>query len=227
MDNAPKYHVLLVGIDAYPVSELYACVNDIDAVERLLHERAGIPLEDITRLASPHPNTPHETKVAQRPATLANIRAELARLATDLVQPNDRVFIYYSGHGTRTPITGPQGAFRCESLVPVDFKQPTGEYQLLLDFEFNRMLAAIAKRTTSVAVVLDCCNSAGATRDVEDEASGKARSMDLSGIPPCRSTRNSYRHSAASKGSAASTIARSWRPASITKRRWSVWAMTA
>ena len=183
MSNAPKYHVLLVGIDAYPVSELYACVNDIDAVE-LLRERAGIPVEDITRLASPHPNARHETKVAQRPATLANIRAELARLASDLVQPNDRVFIYYSGHGTRTPITGPQGAFRCESLVPVDFKQPTGEYQLLFDFEFNRMLAAIAKRTTSVAVVLDCCNSTGATRDVEDEASGKGALHGFKRRPP-------------------------------------------
>jgi hypothetical protein len=183
VNNDPKYHVLLIGIDAYPVSELYACVNDIDAVERLLREQADIPVEAFTRLASPHPNHKRETKVAEQPATLANIRAALASLASDWVQPNDRVFIYYSGHGTRAPVTGPQGTFHCESLVPVDFKKPAGDRQLLLDFEFNRMLAAIAKRTASVAVVLDCCNSTGATRDVEDP-SARARSMDFSDSPP-------------------------------------------
>jgi len=171
VDNDLNYRVLLVGIDAYTVKPLFGCVNDIDAVQRLLLEQAGIPRENITRLASPHPDAQHDTTIAQKPATLANIRAELARLASEEVEPKDRVFVYYSGHG---------------GLVPVDFKATRGRPQLFLDFEFNRILAAIAKRTSSVTVVLDCCHSTGATRDLTDESEIEmtARVMEFSSDSP-------------------------------------------
>ena len=64
MAAAPKFHVLLVGIDSYKSRPLHGCVNDIDAVQRLLIESAGIEGELITRLASPHLGDKHETKVA-------------------------------------------------------------------------------------------------------------------------------------------------------------------
>ena len=57
------------------------------------------------------------------------------------------MFIYYSGHGGRAVATGPQGTFACESLVPVDYDATPGQLQLLPDFEFNRLLAGIVKRT--------------------------------------------------------------------------------
>ncbi|MCW5881096.1 MAG: hypothetical protein KIS91_09220, partial [Anaerolineae bacterium] len=42
--SAPLYHVLLVGIDAYPprYSSLSGCVNDIDAIEGLLLDPPGV-----------------------------------------------------------------------------------------------------------------------------------------------------------------------------------------
>jgi hypothetical protein len=179
MENCPKYRVLLVGIDAYPVRPLYGCVNDIDAVQRLLLERAGLPVASITRLASPHFGSTHEKTVPEEPATLANIRAALARLASNEVGPDDRVFLYYSGHGGRTQVSSPHGMFHCESLVPVDFRADPRQPRLLLDFELNRLLASIAKRTQSVTLVLDCCHSTGATREVVGGPELRARFLDF------------------------------------------------
>jgi hypothetical protein len=162
-----NYHVLLVGIDAYSVKPLHGCVNDIDAVQRLLlGERVAIPKGRIRRLASPHPKSTHDTAVDSKPATLANICAALEDLGSNSVKEGDRVFIYYSGHGARTPVTTPVGELDREALVPVDFNAQAGSWQLLFDFDLNRLLAAIVARTNAVTFVLDCCHSAGATREI-------------------------------------------------------------
>jgi hypothetical protein len=190
MVSDPKFHILLIGIDAYTVKPLHGCVNDIDAVQRLLLTRAGIPAGAITRLASPHPGDQHETTIPEKPASLANIRAALARLASDEVQPADRVFIYYSGHGGRAPVAGPQGGSHRESLVPVDVDETPGQPRLLLDFELNRALAAIARRTLSITIILDCCHSTGATRMTSGGPDRRARfldfEVDLKGVSPVR-----------------------------------------
>jgi hypothetical protein len=178
MANDPRFHVLLIGIDAYTVKPLHGCVNDIDAVQRLLLRQVCIPIDAITRLASSHKGSNHETTVPEMPATLANIRAALDWLGSDKVQPADRVFIYYSGHGGRAPIAGPQDTTHRESLVPVDFNEEPGEPRLLLDFELNRALTTIVKRTSSVTLILDCCHSTGATR-IGGGPDAIARFLDL------------------------------------------------
>lgn len=162
-----RYHVLLIGVDAYPGHPLQGCVNDIDAVQRvLLDERLAIPPASIRRLASPKAGTRHETAIAEQPATYASIRAALTELGSERVRPGDRVFIYYSGHGKRVLVTGQDGVtFHREAIVPVDFEATPGREAFLFDFELNGLLAAIARRTSSVAVMLDCCHAAGATRD--------------------------------------------------------------
>jgi Caspase domain len=183
MATAPKFHVLLVGIDSYGSRPLRGCVNDIDAVQRLLLEKAEIDGNSITRLASPHPGAKHEAGIDGNPATLANIHDALKELGSDKVDAADRVFIYYSGHGGRALADSPQGTFACESLVPVDYDATPGQLQLLPDFEFNRLLAGIVKRTRSVAVVLDCCHSAGATRELPGDSEMTPRSIDFSNSP--------------------------------------------
>src|SRR5690349_17555668 len=59
--GAPStYHVVLIGVDAYPdgYTSLSGCVNDIDALEALLlnESRTGVAPERvrITRFAAPH-----------------------------------------------------------------------------------------------------------------------------------------------------------------------------
>ena len=71
----------------------------------------------------------------------------------------DRVLIYYSGHGSFQKVNSAQGCF--EGLVPIDY----AEQGLLFDLELNRLLQAIADKSGDLSVILDCCNSGGATRD--------------------------------------------------------------
>ncbi len=149
---------------------LTGCVNDIDAVQRLLVDRVGVPHESIRRLAAPRGDAQHETDVPEDLPTLENLRAALKHLGTDTVGSEDRVFIYYSGHGTQCIVAdGGRRRYSREALLPKDKKRGV-EYRLLFDWELNTLVSRIAARTRAVTVVLDCCNSAGATRGVSGEA---------------------------------------------------------
>jgi hypothetical protein len=174
-------HVLLIGIDAYPDKPLTGCINDIDAVERRLRARLRDTRLQIRRLASAVAMT-HSTTTAQ-PATLANLRAELDRLAT--VAPDDRVFIYYAGHGSRIEVIAPNGMrlFR-EALVPVDHNAVPRTSQVLFDYELNEKLRAIVARTHSVALVLDCCHSSGVTRTGPDHHVDRCIDLPSVLLPP-------------------------------------------
>jgi hypothetical protein len=161
---------VLIGIDAYRAKPLGGCVNDVDAVQRLLIDRAGVPPENIRRLVSPGATAPGATApgataVPEVPATLENIRAALAELTAE-VQAGDRVFFYYSGHGVRVPFAQDGGyTIHREALVPVDAEADAASPRLLYDHELNAQLARLAQRTRAVTCVLDCCHSAGVTRN--------------------------------------------------------------
>lgn len=169
------YHALLVGIDAYTgVSPLSGCVNDIDAIQRVLMDRLGIPRDRITRLAAPRAGDPHESDVPEDLPTLANLRAALDRLASDAVRRGDRVLIYYSGHGTQARLVDQGRSYLREALLPVDHRHGlTRRY--LYDWELNGYLSRIAQRTDAITVVLDCCCSAGATRALPGDRGGRER----------------------------------------------------
>lgn len=162
-------HVLLIGIDAYdgPGGSLRGCVNDIDAVQRLLIEKAGVSPERITRLVSPNWGEKHDTRVPERPPILANLRAELGRLGGEEVGKDDRVLVYYSGHGAQVVVEESNGArYTREALVPKDRVVNLVEDQYLFDWELNPLLSAITERTHQVTLVFDCCCSGGVTREL-------------------------------------------------------------
>lgn len=162
------YHVLLIGCDVYPPGypSLYGCVNDIDTIERALLEPPGIgvPPEQIkiTRFASAHHEALRRSRLqAQtRVPTKANIVEALRSLAGDEVRSTDRVLMYYSGHGTQTQREGSPGWH--EAIVPSDV-------QFLYSDELNVLVNAIAVRTSDLTIVLDCCHSAGVTRDISEK----------------------------------------------------------
>jgi hypothetical protein len=169
-------HVLLIGIDAYPAASgfdaLGGCVNDIDAVQRILIDRLGVDRRNIVRLASPADGVKHETDVVSAgPATYENIRNALRDLASERIGPDDRVFIYYAGHGFTAPLAV-DGVIvaRREGLVPVDSTNGPGAPQrLLADVVINSLLRGITARTKQVTLILDSCHSDGATRSAFDQ----------------------------------------------------------
>jgi len=159
-----KHHVLLIGIDAYDGGGmLTGCVNDIDAVQRVLLERVRVAPEWIQRLAAPRSDQPHDTSLPSELPTLANIRAALDRLGGDAVDDGDHVFIYYSGHGTQCVVVDGDRRYAREAILPKD-KLVGPTRQFLFDWELNAALARIAQRTSRVTVILDSCSSGGATR---------------------------------------------------------------
>ncbi len=86
--------------------------------------------------------------------TLAGLREVLGNLE-NAIGDNDRLFLYYSGHGGRHLAPGAGG--RCaESLVSVN-----GEP--LLDLELEERLKRIGRKAEKIMVFFDACHSGGVT----------------------------------------------------------------
>src|SRR4029434_3790105 len=104
-------------------------------------------------------------------ATYNGIRTALMDLSRS-VKANDRVLIYYSGHGTRIQDNdGDEADGFDEALVPFDFSrsgvQPgqPGPSNLLRDDEFGELLRGIP--SNRVFVLLDSCHSGTGTRAID------------------------------------------------------------
>ena len=174
--TSPIYHALLIGIDAYPpgYNSLGGCVNDIDAIEQLLLDPPGIGISPeqirVTRLAAAKPGRPSTSRFQAQtlPPTKANLIQALKALAGPAVKPEDRVLIYYSGHGDQK--TWPGSLVWHEALIPHNGQR----IEYFYDVEVNALINAICTRTNDLTIILDCCHSAGATRDVSDGRSDVA-----------------------------------------------------
>src|ERR1700712_4451251 len=167
-----RFHALLIGIDGYEQCPLSGCVNDIDQVYAFLTDKLAVPPECIRRLDAPGAASTQSPVADEFLPRYDNLAAALRELAGEQVQRGDRVFIYYSGHGSYEKIPLAESYF--EGLVPLDFE----EKGLLFDVELNRFLQDIADRSGDLTVILDCCHSAGATRDTA-QADSTARFLPL------------------------------------------------
>jgi hypothetical protein len=87
-------------------------------------------------------------------ATGNNIRAALQEL-TDKVQDGDRVFIHYSGHGTR--YNDPAAGGCVEALLAYD----GGRSGVITNHEMADMLKTITNKTDKLFVMYDACHSGG------------------------------------------------------------------
>ena len=98
-----RSHALVVGIDAYPRSPLQHARHDAEQVAATLKDRFAFAPDDVTLLMD-------------KDATREAILGAYLGFADDGVQPDDRVFIFYAGHGhTVGGNRGPVGY-----LIPVD-----------------------------------------------------------------------------------------------------------
>ncbi|MFE9804350.1 caspase domain-containing protein [Streptomyces goshikiensis] len=141
-------YAFFVGIDAYPVSPLTGCVNDVAAAEQWLRGQPDV-WPSVLRLLDAQ---------ATRSALIDSIDNHLGRSG-----PGDTALLWFSGHGSERPTdnpfapTGTSQALVCHDSL-------TNGGQPLLDSELGVMLDRIARKGVHVLAVLDCCHAGGATR---------------------------------------------------------------
>ena len=172
-EQTPNIHALLIGIDYYEPNRSYpnlkGCVRDINLVEDYLKRTLQIPAERIRKLTSPdrEDSTLSEVRGGNEPdllPTYENIVNAFKEI-TEKAQPQEIVYIHYSGHGGRptTIYSDLKGdGQKDEGIVPMDIGEQDGRY--LRDLELATLLKRMTDKGLRVTVVLDSCHSGGATR---------------------------------------------------------------
>lgn len=135
-------HALVIGIGEYldpAVPSLGGVRFDMDSARRMANAMA-IPDANIVY-------------IRDRDATAERIRKEIAALNAR-TRPGDRVFFYYSGHGTRwyDPDNNREGC--TEGLLAAD-------RQALTNREISEQLKLIAAKSDKLMVFYDACFSGG------------------------------------------------------------------
>lgn len=145
----PSAHALILTIGEYQngIPRLNGVVHDADSAA-MMARALGVPDENVTALSDAN-------------LTLAGMRDALDALETRIL-PNDEVFLYYSGHGTRLPAFDGREKRCAEALVSVDG-------QALLDSELEDRLHRIALKARRLVVFIDACHAGGVSvRDASD-----------------------------------------------------------
>ena len=136
-------HALIIGISRYedPATPPLPGAHIDRQSATQMAQAMQVPMENITYLQDDQ-------------ATGDNIRAALGAL-TDKVQEGDRVFIHYSGHGTR--YNDPSAGGCVEALLAYDgFGRGT-----LTNHEMATLLKPITNKTDKLFVMYDACHSGG------------------------------------------------------------------
>jgi len=177
-ESRPTRHALFIGIGQYSAPD----VPELAGV--------GHDMVSAAKIAAALSIGPAQTTVLRdREATAERIRTEIARLA-ERVRPGDRVFFYYSGHGTRWQEV--LGAPSCtEGLMATDGV-------VLTNSELGALLDPIARRADKMLVFYDACFSGGVAgrRPFTTRGLGGGRitpKFTLAGAPAACSQPSNYR----------------------------------
>jgi hypothetical protein len=135
-------HALIIGIGEYSsdrITALSGVQHDMESARKMA-AAMSIPDSNIRVLRD-------------REATAARIEQEIAELNAR-VQPGDRVFIYYSGHGSRWYKADANGGACVEALMAADAVPVT-------NLKVAQMLKPISEKTDKLMVFYDACHSGG------------------------------------------------------------------
>jgi uncharacterized caspase-like protein len=169
-----KNHALLIGIGNYKQRTLEGPAYDVAALTRVLIEQYDFKRANVRTLVN-------------REAGKFRILSEMQRLV-QISRPGDRVFIYYSGHGTSRrdellslPLPHASGA-----LVPADFKWDSNQSietqmsQLIVGKRDLRPILTRLDQDRQVLVIFDTCFSGNTVRGIgEPKLSAVNRYMPL------------------------------------------------
>lgn len=163
--TAPQRHALIIAIGQYSdptVPPLRGMGHDVASAQRIA-EALAVPAAN-TRLLRDHD------------ATAAAIRYQI-RMLGERVAAGDRVFVYYSGHGTRMaqaaagPAGGPGETTCTEGLLAADGR-------VLGNADLAEMLAPLARKADKLMVFYDACYSGGVAMEA-----ARTRSLRVAGGP--------------------------------------------
>jgi hypothetical protein len=135
-------HALIIGVGNYQadgIPSLKGVRHDVDSAVTIA-KNMGVAEGNITFLRD-------------QEATADGIRNAIARVARN-TREGDRVFIYYSGHGTRWIDAAYDPNSCTEGLLAADG-------QALTNREISALLAPIAKKSEKLLVFYDACHSGG------------------------------------------------------------------
>ena len=167
MEAKAATYALLVGVGDYPQLpaklRLKGPGNDVSAIKMAFIEK-GVPADHIRTLLD-------------REATFSNIQTAILRL-THEVDRGDVVVIYFSGHGSQTPVQVLGGRNNEEPdqldeiFLPADIGAWDGRRgrvrNALSDDDLNRLVAGIRRQGAFVWAIFDTCHAAGATRSLTE-----------------------------------------------------------
>ena len=135
-------HALIIGVGEYSgagITDLLGVKHDIVSATSIA-EAMGVPKENITYLRD-------------KDATGEAIRRALSDI-DQRTRPGDRVFVYYSGHGTRWVDTNFDANSCTEGLLASDG-------QALTNREISALLQPVAAKADKLMVFYDACHSGG------------------------------------------------------------------
>lgn len=176
--SSPGDRALLIGIDDYDIKEarLTGSANDVKAMRAFLVGRLGFQSSQIHTLVD---------KKATRDAILAEIDDWLVRQSL----PGNRVFFYFSGHGSEE--SGPEMTASA-TLVPVDARVRRDGGKLSVDNQIRE--TEIAARLNSlkdrrVTLLVDACHVGPGSRSAVAAPAGAVRCLgpSLASLKPSAS----------------------------------------
>lgn len=144
-----KRKALLIGINYFgQKGELRGCINDVQNLSAFLIERYGYRREDMVVLTDDQPNP------VMQP-TKANIVRAMEWLVKN-AQPNDALFLHYSGHGGQTEdLDGDEDDGYDEVIYPVDYTR-AGH---IVDDEIHFRVVKPLQAGVRLTAIFDSCHS--------------------------------------------------------------------
>ncbi|KAK4160173.1 putative metacaspase [Cladorrhinum sp. PSN259] len=144
-----KRRALLIGINYFgQEGELRGCINDTKNLSQYLMENHGYKREDMVILTDDQQNP------VMQP-TKHNIIQAMQWLVAN-AQPNDALFLHFSGHGGQTADTdGDEEDGHDEVIYPVDFKQ-NGH---IVDDEIHYYVVKPLQAGVRLTAIFDSCHS--------------------------------------------------------------------
>ncbi|PFH60230.1 hypothetical protein XA68_11295 [Ophiocordyceps unilateralis] len=143
---------LLIGINYFgQKGQLRGCINDVHNVSNFLCQNYGYKREDMVILTDDQQNP------VQQP-TKANMIRAMQWLVKD-AQPNDSLFLHYSGHGGQTEdLDGDEDDGYDEVIYPVDY-QRAGH---IVDDDIHAIVVRPLRPGVRLTAIFDSCHSATA-----------------------------------------------------------------